>query len=110
MNKRRTSWIVGAIVLALLVTGVVALAGNGVRRGISNASQSATCLADRDADGDGIPNGQDSDWTAPADGSGYGATHGGSEACSGDCTNAAASAAGCTGQGGRAMRCGGGCL
>ena len=71
------NWIVGLTVVALLVVGVVALAGNGFGGSTSNWSpqQAATgdCdLHERDADGDGILNYEDPDWVRPMDGSGYG--------------------------------------
>jgi len=76
MNKMR-NWIVGLTVVALLAVGVVALAGNGFGGG-NPASQGPSpvatsgSLCDRDDDGDGIPNSEDSDWVCPMDGSGYG--------------------------------------
>ncbi len=76
MNRKR-NWIVGLTLASLLTIGVVALAGNGFgsNGATSGSQQTATgqcALYERDADGDGILNCDDSDWVRPADGSGYG--------------------------------------
>ena len=53
----------------------------GARKGPGTAAVTSAAGAgnafrlDRDADGDGIPNGQDADWTRPQDGSGYKGQH-----------------------------------
>ncbi len=71
-------WAVGLTVMALLAVGMVALAGNGFGGGnalaeIDRPGAAADCSRyARDADGDGIPNCEDSDWARPADGTGYG--------------------------------------
>ncbi len=107
MNKRRMGWIVGAMVLTLLVTGVMVFAGNGMgRRAASTAAASTTCQMNRDADGDGIPNCQDADWVAPADGSRCSMLRGSGRMNSGNCAGTASST--CTDQGSQA-RCGRGC-
>jgi hypothetical protein len=63
---------VGIVAVALVAVGLAAWAGRGVGAGNGvGARTSSQCLVIRDADSDGIANGQDSDWTAPADGSGY---------------------------------------
>lgn len=77
--KKLRHWTLGLTLVGLLVAGVVALAGNGFGGSgqAASCSQSATTLYERDADGDGIPNCDDPDWTAqPADGSGYGTGQG----------------------------------
>lgn len=69
--------ILGITAVAILAMGIVVLAGNGFGEsngGYQNQLGSASvclCEASRDADGDGIPNGQDPDWTCPLDGTGY---------------------------------------
>jgi len=57
------------MVLGLLVTGVVGLAGG-------NGPMDGSCddQLERDHDNDGILNCNDEDYTPPGDGSGYGAT------------------------------------
>jgi len=74
MSKTR-NWIVGLTIVSLLAVGVLALAGSGFGGGAADwALQSASpgeCRHDaRDADGDGVPNADDLDWTCPQDGSG----------------------------------------
>jgi hypothetical protein len=67
----------GLATVAVLAVGIVVFAGNGF--GVNHwGGQSQTgsasicpCEASRDADGDGIPNAQDPDWTRPLDGTGY---------------------------------------
>ncbi len=74
MNKMRM-WMVGLTIVGLLAVGLVAMAGNGFGAGSNGPSAQATCSGDlneRDADGDGIPNSEDTDWAAPEDGTGYG--------------------------------------
>lgn len=79
MNKMR-NWIVGLTLGSLLVVGVVAVAGNGFGSSTSWQPQQAATgdctLHERDADGDGILNSEDTDWVRPMDGSGYGAGQG----------------------------------
>lgn len=68
-DKRSLLAIVSVMVVGLLVTGVVGLAvGKGPMDG------SCDDPLERDYDGDGILNHEDSDWTPPEDGSVYGAT------------------------------------
>ena len=75
MNKVR-NLIVGLTIVSLLAVGIVAVAGNGFSGTTDWApQQQATGDCDlyaRDADGDGIVNSEDADWTQPLDGSGYG--------------------------------------
>ncbi len=111
MNKRTLGWIVGAVALGLLAVGAVVLAGNGLGRGAGGGSQAATCPANLDDDGDGIPNGQDPDWVATC-GSAIGAAPAGVQSCSVSCPNAQAGMMGGQGCGrmqGGARGCGGGC-
>jgi len=67
----------GLAVVAVLAVGIVVLAGNGFGESNqgdqSQAGRASACLceASRDADGDGIPNAQDPDWSRPLDGTGY---------------------------------------
>ena len=61
--------LVSVMVLGLMVTGVVGLAG-----GNGPADGSCDDPMQRDHDGDGVLNCNDEDWTPPEDGSGYGAT------------------------------------
>jgi hypothetical protein len=74
-NTRRL--MLGIAAVAVLAAGIVVLAGNGFGEndgGYQNQAGSTSacqCEASRDADGDGIPNGQDPDWTRPLDGTGY---------------------------------------
>jgi len=84
--KTMRNWIVGLTLVALLGTGVVAVAGNGFGASAQNlgASNSATgdcVLHERDADGDGIVNSEDSDWVQPLDGTGYGVSQGQGYGC-----------------------------
>ena len=84
--KKMRIWIVGLSAVALLAVGVAAVAGNGFGQSAARnlasgdygacASQGHCTLSGPDADGDGVPNGQDSDWTCPQDGSGYGVRQG----------------------------------
>ncbi|MBS3793107.1 MAG: hypothetical protein V5A87_06065 [Candidatus Bipolaricaulota bacterium] len=60
--------IVSVMVLGLLVTGIVGLAG-----GNGPADGSCDDPMERDHDQDGVLNCNDDDWTPPEDGSGYGA-------------------------------------
>jgi len=75
MTKMR-NWMVGLAAVALLAVGAVALAGNGFGSNDSwipaQASTGDCDLHERDADGDGILNSEDTDWERPLDGSGYG--------------------------------------
>ncbi|MCK4570911.1 hypothetical protein KAT84_03065 [Candidatus Bipolaricaulota bacterium] len=75
MNKIR-NLIVGLTIVSLLAVGVVAVAGNGFGASANWEPQQAATgdcdLHERDADGDGILNSEDPDWTRPMDGSGYG--------------------------------------
>ena len=76
MNRMR-NWMVGLTIVALLAGGVVALAGNGFGSSdstwTSQRAGSSDCdLNARDADGDGVLNSEDPDWSSPQDGSGYG--------------------------------------
>ena len=79
MNKMR-NWIVGLTLVSLLAVGVVAVAGNGLGSSASWQPQQAATgdcsLHERDADGDGILNSEDTDWVRPLDGSGYGTGQG----------------------------------
>ena len=79
MNKVRNV-IAGLTIVSLLAVGLVAVAGNGLGGSTAWAPQqqeSGDCdLHERDADGDGILNSDDSDWTQPLDGSGYGKSEG----------------------------------
>ena len=79
MNKIR-NLIVGLTIVSLLAIGVVAVAGNGFGGSESWAPRQAAdgdCdLNERDADGDGIINCEDTDWAQPLDGSGYGRSEG----------------------------------
>ena len=78
MNRMR-SLIVGLAIVSLLAVGIVAVAGNEFGRSATwKGSQAGDCsLYERDADGDGILNSDDPDWTRPLDGSGYGSRRGG---------------------------------
>ena len=75
MNKIR-NLIVGLTLVSLLAVGIVAVAGNGFGASTTFDPQQAAAgdcdLHERDADGDGILNSEDSDWARPLDGSGYG--------------------------------------
>jgi len=78
MSKTRI-WMVGLTIVALLAAGVAVMAGNGFGAGSNETAAQAVCTGDvneRDADGDGICNSEDSDWTAPQDGTGYGVGQG----------------------------------
>lgn len=79
MIKMR-NWMVGLTVVSLLAVGVAAVAGNGFGASTTFEPQQASTddcsLHERDADGDGILNSEDSDWVRPMDGSGYGAAKG----------------------------------
>jgi len=79
MNKIR-NLVVGLTLVSLLAVGVVAVAGNGFGGSESWAPQQAATgdcdLNERDADGDGAINCEDSDWAQPLDGSGYGRSEG----------------------------------
>ena len=67
----------GLAAVAILAAGIVALAGNGFGgnnggyQSQAGSGSTCPCEASRDADGDGIPNAQDPDWTRPLDGTGY---------------------------------------
>jgi hypothetical protein len=67
----------GLAAVAILAAGIVVLAENGFgennwgNQSEPESASSCLCEASRDADGDGIPNGQDPDWTCPLDGTGY---------------------------------------
>ncbi len=73
----KNSWKVMTGLAVVLAAGIVVLAGNGFGESNwgdqSQAGSASACLceASRDADGDGIPNAQDPDWTRPLDGTGY---------------------------------------
>ena len=75
MNKIR-NLIVGLTLVSLLAVGVVAVAGSGFGASTTFEPQRALTgdcdLQERDSDGDGILNSEDSDWVRPLDGSGYG--------------------------------------
>jgi hypothetical protein len=118
MNRLRM-WIVGLMVLSLLGIGVVALAGNGFGNGSPNATAKQTAsgncaLYERDADGDGIVNSEDPDWTQPLDGTGYGQGQGDGRSLSAnrplDGTGYGARQGGGQGQGGCSGTCTGNCL
>jgi hypothetical protein len=68
-KKNSVLAIISVMVLGLLVTGVVGLAG-----GNGPADGSCDDPLERDHDGDGVLNHEDEDWTPLEDGSGYGAT------------------------------------
>ncbi len=79
MNKTR-NLIIGLVLASLLAVGVAAVAGNGfgatsIWQPQRTASDSCD-LNERDADGDGILNAEDSDWVRPMDGTGYGSGEG----------------------------------
>jgi len=80
MNKIR-NYIIGLTLVSLLAVGLMAAAGTGFGGSTlfepQNAATSDCGLNERDADGDGILNSEDSDWTRPLDGSGYGDRMGG---------------------------------
>jgi len=67
-KKNTVLAIVSVMVLGLLVTGVVGLAGG-------NGPMDGSCddPLERDHDNDGVLNCNDEDWTPSEDGSGYGA-------------------------------------
>lgn len=73
-------WIVGFPIAALLAVGVVVLAGNGLGGATPVSAESCPAvddaLCDRDDDGDGIPNSEDSDWVCPSDERGCGESAG----------------------------------
>jgi len=75
MNKSR-NLIIGLVLVSLFVVGVVAAAGSGFGTTSSwhpQQTASGSCdLYQRDADGDGILNADDTDWIRPMDGTGYG--------------------------------------
>jgi len=75
MTKMR-NWMVGLAAVSLLAVGAVALAGNGFGSNDSwipaQASTGDCDVHERDADGDGILNSEDTDRERPLDGSGYG--------------------------------------
>ena len=79
--KKMRNWIVGLTLISLIVVGLVAVADNGFGAGTTcEPGQAQTCdcdQAERDADGDGIPNSEDTDWVRPLDGTGYGNRSGG---------------------------------
>jgi len=79
MNKIR-NLIVGLTLVSLLAVGVVAVAGSGFGASTTFEPQQAATgdcsLQERDSDGDGILNSEDSDWVRPLDGSGYGEKQG----------------------------------
>ncbi len=79
MNKVR-NLIAGLTIVSLLAVGIVAVAGNGFSDTTDWAPQqqaTGDCdLYERDADGDGILNSEDADWTRPLDGNGYGKSEG----------------------------------
>jgi hypothetical protein len=81
MTKAR-KLIVGLLMVSLLAVGVVALAENGFGGkdsadwAAARAAGECTCDGERDADGDGTPNCEDSDFVRPLDGSGYGQMQG----------------------------------
>ena len=79
MNKIR-NLIVGLTLVSLLAVGVVAVAGNGFGASTTFVPQNAATgdcgLHERDSDGDGILNSEDTDWVRPMDGSGYGERQG----------------------------------
>ena len=87
MNKIK-NLVVGLTIVSLLAVGVVAVAGNGFGASESWAPQQAATgdcdLNERDFDGDGILNSEDSDWVRPMDGSGYGVSQGNAQGLSGD--------------------------
>jgi hypothetical protein len=78
--KNIRHWTIGLTLVAILAVGAVSFAGNafGSSTGSDSCSQStSSSVFERDSDSDGIPNCNDSDWTAqPADGGGHGSTQG----------------------------------
>jgi len=82
MTRGRTKTLVLALLaISLLVVGVFAMA-HGFGRGetadcrCSGSTEDCPYAAERDADGDGIVNCVDEDWSRPLDGSGYGQSEG----------------------------------
>ena len=82
MTRGRTKTLVLALLaISLLAIGVFAMA-NGFGRGetadcrCSGSTEDCPYESERDADGDGIVNCADEDWSRPLDGSGYGQTGG----------------------------------
>ncbi|KXB06755.1 hypothetical protein AKJ52_01660 [candidate division MSBL1 archaeon SCGC-AAA382C18] len=72
-KKNTVLAIVSVMVLGLLVTGVVGLAGgNGRGNGAGDGTGTDSSL-ERDSDNDDILNHNDDDYTSPEDGGGYGA-------------------------------------
>ncbi len=82
MTRGRSKTLVLALLaISLLVIGVFAMA-HGFGRGeaadwhCSGPTEDCPYAVERDADGDGIVNCEDEDWSRPLDGSGYGQTTG----------------------------------
>jgi len=78
MTRGRTKTLVLALLaISLLVVGVFAMAHGFGRNDpadwhCSESIEDCPYAAERDADGDGIVNCADEDWSRPLDGSGYG--------------------------------------
>jgi hypothetical protein len=71
MTNRTKRWTLGILVAGLLVLALASLMGNLLAGTTAQGSPAQTagatcpCLAQGDADGDGIPNGQDADFVCP---------------------------------------------
>ena len=77
MTRRTKTLILALLTIGLLATGVLALAnsfgkGETVDCRCGGSIEGCPCESERDADGDGIVNCADEDWSRPLDGSGYG--------------------------------------
>ena len=113
MNKMR-NWMVGLTIVSLLAVGVVAVAGIGFGASTTfdpQRSEAGDCdLHERDSDGDGTPNSEDSDWARPLDGSGYGERKGYAGNGPMDGSGFGARQGGGLGQGAGGGSCDGSCL
>ena len=113
MNKIR-NLIVGLTLVSLLAVGVVAVAGSGFGASTTFEPQRAASgdcdLYERDSDGDGILNSEDSDWVRPLDGSGYGERKGNAGNGPMDGSGFGARQGGGLGQGAGSGDCDGSCL
>jgi hypothetical protein len=65
---KNVKWIIVGLAALLVTTLAVADTGYRIRKGSVDQNQ---WNLERDADGDGIPNGIDEDWVPPQDGTGY---------------------------------------
>ena len=80
MKKIKTV-VISILTVSIFVVGLAAFAGNGYGSDsavpAANQTNEARLYQNQyDADGDGILNCEDDDWTAPMDGTGYGAMNG----------------------------------